>query len=380
MLQPAALALGIELVVLGQADDDPAATSADAHLTGSMPPTVSDLIALAAGVDALTVEHEVLDLDALATLERAGIVCRPSVDTLARVIDKSTMRATLAAAGLPAPHWAVADDAVALDAVLDDWPAGSSGVVVKATRGGYDGRGVMIADTIEEGRAAGREMLGSGWPVLLEERLDLTAEIAVIVGRQPSGAVATYPPVRTLQADGQCRQVDFPSGLGPAIDVAARQLAERAAVAVDVVGLLAVEMFVVGERLMINELAARPHNSGHLTIEASTTSQFENHLRAVVGLPLGPTDPVVGSATMVNLIGAASGPPGSLTEAVARALTIEPAAHVHLYGKEPRPERKVGHVTLCSADQVDTAVAWRIVEALGGARPDGFGTDRQGVR
>ena len=379
MLQAAAIGLGIELVVLGQADDDPAAAVAVSHRRGSMPPTATDLAALAADVDVITVEHEILDLEALADLERTGVVCRPSVATLAMVIDKAAMRATLAEAGLPAPAWAVATDAAGLDTVLDDMvatsPTPSAGVVVKATRGGYDGRGVVIAESVDVARAAGREMLRSGWPVLIEERLALTAEIAVIVARASDGATVTYPAVRTIQADGQCRQVDFPAGLGPEIDAEARRLAERAAAAVGVVGVLAVEMFVVGDRVVINELAARPHNSGHLTIEASTTSQFENHLRAITGLPLGPTDAVVGSATMVNLIGSGEEPSPEPAEALAVALAIEPAAHVHLYGKAWRPERKVGHVTLCSADRVDPAAVWRVVEALGGARPAAVGDD-----
>jgi len=350
-----------------------------------MPPTAEDLGWLASLAPVITFEHEVLDLEAVAGIEAAGTVVAPHSSTLARVIDKAAMRATLAEAGLPGPTWRVVEHRDQLGDALAEIPI----AVLKVARGGYDGRGVVITRSADQARDEAERLLADGHVLLIEERLDLEAEIAVVTVRGHDGSLATYAPVRTIQAAGQCRQVDFPSGLDTELEERARSLAERAARAVGVVGLLAVEMFVVGDRLLINELAARPHNSGHLTIEAAATSQFENHLRAVAGLPLGSTDPVVDAATMVNLIGSSEGIDPRLRRP--EGLAVADDVHLHLYGKSVRPERKVGHVTICATRVVATDetvdetfdlsiddeptiqstttaladTAWRVVAALG---------------
>lgn len=368
MLQQAAIALGIELVTLGERADEPAARVVARHLTGAVPPTLQDLRALAAEVDVITVEHELLDLDAVRSLEEAGVCVAPSSATLARVIDKEMMRTTMQAAGLPGPRWQVIDSPTQIDAALAEMPA----PVLKVTRGGYDGRGVVLTCDDDHARAEAEGMLAAGHRVLVEQRVPLSAEIAVVAVRSAAGEVRTYAPVRTVQAAGQCRQVDYPCGLDAELIAEAESLAARAAEAVAVVGLLAVEMFVVEGRLMINECAARPHNSGHLTIEAAAVSQFAQHLRAVAALPLGSTAAVVPAATMVNLIGAAAqqGAVPDPRDHLAAGLAVADDAHVHLYDKQVRPERKVGHVTLCATSpdvRPDNlaARAWQVAVALG---------------
>jgi len=382
MLQQSAITLGIELVVLGDQLNGPAAQVVPHHRVGSMPPTADDLGWLASMAPVITFEHEVLDLEAVAAIEAAGTMVAPQSSTLARVIDKAAMRTTMAEAGLPGPMWRVVEQLDQLEETFTEIP----NAVIKVARGGYDGRGVVITNSTEQAHNEAARLLAEGHVLLIEERLDLDAEIAVVAVRGRDGSLATYAPVRTIQAAGQCRQVDFPSGLDTELEQRARGLAERAARAVEVVGLLAVEMFVVGDRVLINELAARPHNSGHLTIEAAATSQFENHLRAVAGLPLGSTEPVVGAATMVNLIGSTE-----VIDPMLRrneGLAVADSVHLHLYGKSVRPERKVGHVTICATGDETPAemsggalatTAWRVAAALGAA-PMPRDSDKQGFQ
>jgi 5-(carboxyamino)imidazole ribonucleotide synthase len=222
-------------------------------------------------------------------------------------------------------------------------------VVVKASRGGYDGRGVWMlgGDELEEFVAG-----WTGAPLVLEPELPLIAEFAVLVARRPSGGLATWPVLRTIQVDGMCDEVALPSELAPELEQAAIDLAGRVAEVSGAVGVLAVELFLVGgdaaqPALLVNEIAPRVHNSGHLTSDACATSQFEQHLRAVLDWPLGPTNAVVAAATMVNVVGGADDDP---RDRQAVALESVPEAHVHLYGKTPRAGRKIGHVTVTGDD------------------------------
>lgn len=359
MLHQAAIGLGVDLRFLADTDADPAVQVAPSWELGSAMHDV-DLGRFAGGCDIVTFEHEVVDLEGLEDLERGGAVFRPSSKSLRVVADKLGMRRAVEWAGLPVPAWKQARTMSDVEAALEEWPE----AVIKLSRGGYDGRGVFVVRGIEEARPLAERLLGKRIPLLIEPLLAFEREIAVIVARRPGGEHVVYDPVTTLQIDGQCRQVTAPSGLEPVLDDDARRLAVKVAESIGVVGLVAIEMFVVEGALSVNELAVRPHNSGHHSIDACVTSQFENHLRAVLDLPLGDTS-LHTPAAMVNIIGSAD-PVDPLTRLDA-ALAVDSGARIHLYGKEPRPDRKIGHVTVCDAD-VDTATdrAWAVVVALGG--------------
>jgi 5-(carboxyamino)imidazole ribonucleotide synthase len=243
------------------------------------------------------------------------------------------------------------------------WP-----VVLKAVRGGYDGKGVWPVDD----RAGVADVVAhlSG-AVLVEEMVPLRAELAVMVARRPSGQVVAWPAVETAQVGGVCREVLVPGRLPPELMAEAVTLGQRVAGIVEAVGVLAVELFWSTDgRLLVNEIAARPHNSGHWTIEGAVTSQFENHLRAVLDLPLGTTALQHARVASVNIFGSAAGEdPVALLPA---GLAV-PGAHVHLYGKEGRPGRKLGHVTVCGDDAGEVrSLAWAAALAMGTPRPDGL--------
>ncbi len=326
MTHQAAIPLGVELRFLADRSSDPAAAVAPGWQLGSaMDPAA--LASFAADCDVVTFDHEVVDLDALDDLERAGAVLRPSAAALRIVADKVDMRTTLDDAGLPLPPYAAISDAAGLDAALERWPE----VVVKRARGGYDGRGVFVARDPAAAREVAAPLLAAGERLVVEPLLRLESELAVLAARRPGGQTAVYDPVTTVQVDGMCRRV-----IAPASDHRldeARDLAVRIASLLDVVGILAVELFSVDGRLLVNELAVRPHNTGHHTIDAAVTSQFENHVRAVADLPLGAPDATCRWAVMVNVIGGdGDADPRDLLDG---ALELDPGAHVHLYAKDP---------------------------------------------
>lgn len=378
MTYQAAVGLGLDMLILAEDPHDPAAQITARTELGSARSS-QDLARLAASCDVVTFEHELVALDALADLEATGHALRPGTQTLAVTTDKARMRTTLDAAGIPVPPFAVlpsggngsaeasAQAAVASFAATHGWP-----VVLKAVRGGYDGRGVWIASGPDEAAAVLAQGADHGLDLMVEAHVAIDLEIAVLVARRPSGETAAWPPVQTVQIDGICREVLAPAPVEPAVAAAAVDLARRIAATVGAVGVLAVELFVHGGDLVVNELAARPHNSGHWTIEGATTSQFENHLRAVADLPLGATDLTAAAIASVNVLGGArSGTPGApasdprRSDVLAGALAVGDA-HVHLYGKTPRAGRKLGHVTVCGDDP--SAVrrsAWEAAIALG---------------
>jgi 5-(carboxyamino)imidazole ribonucleotide synthase len=348
MLAHAAQRLGVPIRFLAEGPDDPACQVCPDWVTGPLAALSTDIV---------TFEHELVDLTEVTAIEQHALV-RPGARALAAVADKAAMRAAVDAAGVPAPHWQVVTTPDELAAAQERWPEH----VIKLVRGGYDGRGVAVRPDA----AVADTWLTQG-PLLVEPCIDFTAEMAVMVARRPGGDHVVYPPVRTVQVDGQCREVRAPSGFGPDIDDLAHHIAVRIADSLDVVGLLAVELFVTSTGVLVNELAVRPHNTGHHTLEACATSQFENHLRAVLDLPLGPTT-LRSPAVMVNLIGNATG--DDPHHHVGAALTATPDAHVHLYGKAPRYNRKLGHVTVCDDDlDAASARAWAAVAALRGDVP-----------
>jgi 5-(carboxyamino)imidazole ribonucleotide synthase len=337
MLAEAATPLGVHLRVLAAPADEGAAEVVPDVVAGS-PVDPGALREFAASVDVLTFDHENVDHATLAELEHAGRVVRPGVGTL-RFSDKAHQRRAFSTAGLPVPEFEVLDtgETDTAERAMEFAEAHGGRVVVKASRGGYDGRGVWMPPFDDLGHFVAS---WSGAPLVIEPRLDLLGEVAVLVARRPSGEVATWPVLETVQVDGMCDEVVLPAPIPADVAAHAARLGERVAEVTGAVGVLAVELFVVGAAsgpsLLVNEIAPRVHNSGHLTIEGCATSQFEQHLRAVLDWPLGPTDPVAPVAVMANVVAGADADPRSRQ---AEALAAVPEAHVHLYGKSPRPAR-----------------------------------------
>ncbi len=266
------------------------------------------------------------------------------------------MRARLSEAGIPCPPWALVRSAADLAAFGEQvgWP-----LVLKTPTGGYDGKGVLVVDDLAAAQSWLSQAAASGSALLAEARVDFVRELAVLVARSPMGQAALWPVVETVQTDGICTEVIAPApGLHP--DLAARASAAALKIAgdLDVTGVFAVEMFEVRDPerpdgsgdFVVNELAMRPHNSGHWTIDGSVTSQFEQHLRAVLDLPLGSTEPTARWSVMVNVLG---GDHPDLYRAYLHVMARDPGVKVHMYGKEVRPGRKVGHVTVCGDDLAD---------------------------
>ncbi|MET7468639.1 5-(carboxyamino)imidazole ribonucleotide synthase [Micromonospora sp. NPDC005686] len=349
MTHQAAIALGQSLRVLALAPDDGAALVAADVQYGDH----TDLAALrtfAKGCDVVTFDHEHVPNEHIRTLTDEGVKLFPPADALVHAQDKRVMRERLGELGAPNPAWRPVESPADLIAFGEEtgWP-----VVLKAARGGYDGRGVWMVDDAGQAGELAATLLAGGTPLLVEERVALRRELAVQVARSPFGQVAAYPVVETVQRDGICVEV-----LAPAPDlpeeqaVAAQQLAIDLATALGVVGLLAVELFDTPSGLVVNELAMRPHNSGHWTIEGARTSQFEQHLRAVLDYPMGDTSLTAPVVVMANVLG---GEPGgiSVDERLHHLFAAEPGAKVHLYGKQVRPGRKIGHVTVLGNDLDD---------------------------
>lgn len=337
MMQQAAVGLGVRLRLLAEAEDASAAQVIPDHIVGDHT-NLSDLQAAASDARVVTFDHEHVPPPHLAVLEAEGHACRPGPHALIYAQDKALMRERLAELDVPAPAHRVVADAAELDEFVES--VGGYPVVVKTTRGGYDGKGVWI---INEPDAA-TEAFATGAPLLAEELVFFTRELSALIARRPSGEIVEWPIVESRQKDGICKEVVAPApDLSEAVAVAARDIAERIAVGLDVVGVMAVELFETADgRVLVNELAMRPHNTGHWSIDGAFTSQFENHLRAVLDLPLGPVEARETWSVMVNILG---GSVDDLEGQRAVVLTRVPDIRIHLYGKSVKPGRKVGHVT-----------------------------------
>ncbi|WP_269085865.1 5-(carboxyamino)imidazole ribonucleotide synthase [Mycolicibacterium phlei] len=344
MTHQAAIALGQTLRVLAVDAADPAAQVSPDIVLGSH----TDLEALrraATGAAALTFDHEHVPTALLDTLVAEGVNVAPPPTALVHAQDKLVMRRRLAELGAPVPRFAevtTPDDVDAFAARVD------GPVVLKTARGGYDGRGVTLARDLAEARAAAERYLAGGAEVLIEERVAMRRELAALVARSPFGQGAAWPVVETVQRDGICVEVVAPApNLDDELRSAAGQLGLRLAAELGVVGVLAVELFeTVDGALVVNELAMRPHNSGHWTMDGARTSQFEQHLRAVLDYPLGDTAPLAPVTVMANVLGAPQTPAMSMDERVHHLFARMPDAKVHLYGKGERPGRKIGHVNI----------------------------------
>lgn len=372
MTHQAAVALGQSLRVLAAGVDEPAALVARDVVLGRH----DDLAALrtvAAGCDALTFDHEHVPTEHLRVLVAEGVPVHPGPDALRHAQDKLLMRRTLTDLGVPVPpcrEVTQPQDAVRFGAEYG-WPC-----VLKAVRGGYDGRGVWMLNTPSGAHRVVTELLATGTPLLVEQCVAMRRELAALVARSPFGQGAAWPVVQTVQQGGICVQVLAPApGLDPDLAQEAQELALRVARELDVVGVLAVELFESSTgRLLVNELAMRPHNSGHWTIEGAVTSQFEQHLRAVLDYPLGSTALRAPVSVMANVLGADTPPALGVDERVHHLMARYPAAKVHLYAKAERPGRKIGHVTVLGESlEPVRAVAVRSAEFLATGRwPDGF--------
>jgi 5-(carboxyamino)imidazole ribonucleotide synthase len=347
MTHQAAIALGQTLRVLAVSPDDPAAQVTPDVVIGAH----TDLDALrkaAAGSDALTFDHEHVPTELLEKLVADGVNVAPPPTALIHAQDKLVMRRRLEALGAPVPRFAEVTDVIDIDAFAERV---DTDIVVKTVRGGYDGRGVTLARDIAEARAVAGRYLEDGAAVLVEEKVAMRRELAALVARSPFGQGAAWPVVHTVQRDGICVEVVAPAPqLDPELGSAAGQLALRLANELGVVGVLAVELFeTVDGRLVVNELAMRPHNSGHWSMDGARTSQFEQHLRAVLDYPLGDTTPIAPVTVMANVIGAQQTPMMSMDERLHHLFGRLPEARVHLYGKGERPGRKIGHVNILGA-------------------------------
>jgi len=340
MTCPAAAGLGIGLRVLAAAPGESAAQVWPDIRLGDYR-SLDDLRDFAATCDVLTFDHEHVPGPHLAALEQAGFVIRPGQAALRYTQDKLAMRERLTALGIRCPRCAPVSDLAGIErfAEASDWP-----VVLKAVSGGYDGKGVWVCAS--RGEAA--EVAGLGLRLLAEEYVAFDRELAALVARSPHRQGAAYPVVQTVQQMGICREVLAPApGLAPDRVEEAQSLALRIASELDVMGLLAVELFDTPRGLLVNELAMRPHNCGHWTIEGAATSQFEQHLRAVLDLPLGAPGMLAPHAVMANVLG------GTDPDVYARYIHVmaaDPGVKVHLYGKAVRPGRKIGHVTVLGDD------------------------------
>jgi 5-(carboxyamino)imidazole ribonucleotide synthase len=349
MMTPPAINLGLELKVLAEAENSSAVMATT--MVGDY--TQFEVVAeFAKTVDVITFDHEHVPLEVLRKLEKAGVSVQPPSRALAFAQNKLEMRARLSALGLPMPIWAAISSAAQLQEFLND----NGGVcILKTPIGGYDGKGVRVIKSVEDAADwLEPAMLGSvGGSLLAEEKVNFVRELAQLSARRPSGEFATWPLVQTVQANGVCSEVLSPApGADQATLERAAEIARGVAEGLGVTGVLAVELFETPNgRLLINELAMRPHNSGHFSIEGSTTSQFEQHLRAVLDLPLGSTSPTQPHSVMVNLLGVDD--KHDFVSSYEQVLAQHPSANVHTYGKAPRAGRKMGHVTVVGQDSAD---------------------------
>ncbi|MGW4535859.1 5-(carboxyamino)imidazole ribonucleotide synthase [Nocardia sp. NPDC004340] len=352
MTHQAAIALGQRLRVLAERPDDPAAQVTPDVVLGSH----HDLTALrkaAVGSHALTFDHEHVPTEHLEALIAEGVNVQPRPQALIFAQDKLRMRRKLAELDVPIPAYTEVNSVADAVAFADEhgWP-----FVLKAVRGGYDGRGVWMPADAAEATPIIEDQLAHGVSLMAEAKVDLKRELSAMVARSPFGQAAAWPVVETVQRNGQCAVVIAPAqNLSSAKATEAEALALRLAAELGVTGAMAVELFEThsGE-LLVNELAMRPHNSGHWGMDGACTGQFEQHVRAVLDYPLGSTKPLAPVTVMANILGAPEAPEMSMDERLHHLSARLPEAKVHLYGKGERPDRKIGHINVLGDDVADT--------------------------
>ena len=329
-----ATALGVDLLLLAANSQDSGAQITN-HIVGDYK-DLETVRAFARKCDVVTFEHELIPLSIVKALEADGIVVRPSSSAFVYSQDKAAMREKLSS--FPAPLWQI----ITSSHQVYEFP-----VIAKSISGGYDGRGVWKVSDAQELTL----LLQQNSKLLIEELIDFDYEIAVMVARSPHGQATSWAPTQTIQEDGICTMTISPAPhLSVALSEKAQKLALEVAAVVGVVGVMAVELFVKGEELFINELAMRPHNSGHWTIDGSLTCQFEQHLRAVLDLPLGDPSMTAPLAVMGNVLG---GDKPDMYRPYLHLMARTPALKFHHYKKEVRPGRKIGHVTMVGENLVE---------------------------
>ncbi|SIO89343.1 5-(carboxyamino)imidazole ribonucleotide synthase [Nocardiopsis sp. JB363] len=347
MTHQAGIGLGVDFSVLAASRTDSAALVCGDVTLGDER-GLDDVLAFAKAHDVVTFDHEHVPEPVLRAVEEAGGLLRPSRDALRFAQDKLRMRTRMAELGAPSPRWRAVTtlEHVTSFAEGTGWP-----VVLKAARGGYDGKGVWIVAGPDEAREVVERAAAEEVPLLVEEKVDFSRELAVQVARSPYGQVAVYPVVETVQRGGICHEVIAPApGLDEDKATRAQELGIEIAQALDVTGVLAVELFETADGVVVNELAMRPHNSGHWSIEGARTSQFEQHLRAVLDLPLGSPRTNAPYTVMANLLG---GEDPEIYRRYLHVMAKDPEVKVHFYGKDVRPGRKIGHVTVMGDDYRD---------------------------
>ncbi|HZG06361.1 MAG TPA: 5-(carboxyamino)imidazole ribonucleotide synthase [Streptomyces sp.] len=345
MTHEAGIPLGIRFKLLSDTPQDSAAQVVNDVVVGDYR-DLDTLRDFARGCDVITFDHEHVPTEHLRALEAEGIPVRPGADALVHAQDKGVMRARLTEIGVPCPRHRIVADPADVARFADEtggWP-----VVLKTVRGGYDGKGVWVVRSQEEAAAPFR----AGVPVLAEEKVDFARELAANVVRSPHGQAVAYPVVESIQVNGVCDTVIAPApDLSPELSGQAQELALTIARELGVVGHLAVELFETHDgRVLVNELAMRPHNSGHWTQDGAVTSQFANHLRAVLDLPLGDPRPRAPWTVMVNVLG---GDYPDMYQGYLHCMARDPQLKIHMYGKDVKPGRKVGHVTTYGDDLAD---------------------------
>ena len=342
MTQQAAISLGVELRILAGAETESAVLAGARALIGD--DTAENLRALADGAAVLTFDHEGFDPDLLARLKAEGLHMAPSPEAVLYAQDKQYAREKLSDR-FPLPPFALAESIEDVDSFAGEhgWP-----VVAKTPRGGYDGGGVFV---LEDREAAADLVAKVDGTLILEPLIAIRREFAVLAARSTAGEIAIYPVVETIQKDAICHETLVPAALPDEVQAEATEIARRLVEEIDATGIVAVEFFLTDDGILINELALRPHNSGHWTIEGCVTSQFEQHLRAVLGWPLGSTELRAPAVALVNILGPENG-----VDPLERVpdLIADPDVRLHLYAKGYRPGRKLGHATVLGPD-LDTA-------------------------
>lgn len=348
MMIPASVNLGLDYRVLAESADSSACLAAT--MVGDYT-DVETVLAFAADCDVITFDHEHVPALVLNALLAAGVAVHPGPHALVFAQDKLRMRERLAELGIPVPGWTRASSETDVADFLSEY---GGRAVAKTPRGGYDGKGVRVIHAAAD-IADWLGDLERGESILLEEFVEFRRELAQMIARRPSGETALWPVVETVQANGVCSEVIAPAphSQGKIADMAG-DIATTIANGLDVTGVMAVELFeTTDDRILVNELAMRPHNSGHWSMDGSTTSQFEQHLRAVLDLPLGGTGTLADWTVMVNILGGPSN--GDMLSPYPHAMAAHPTVKFHSYGKAPRPGRKVGHVNV-AGDDLDEVV------------------------
>ncbi|MET9419120.1 5-(carboxyamino)imidazole ribonucleotide synthase [Streptomyces sp. NPDC006540] len=345
MTHEAGIPLGLKFKLLSDTPQDSAAQVVSDVVIGDYR-DLDTLREFARGCDVITFDHEHVPIEHLRALEADGVAVRPGPDALVHAQDKGVMRARLTEIGVPCPRHRIVADPADVTAFAEE--TGGFPVILKTVRGGYDGKGVWLVRTEKDAEAPFK----AGVPVLAEERVDFRRELAANIVRSPHGQAVAYPVVESQQVDGVCDTVIAPA---PDLDAdlagQAQELALRIAQELGVVGHLAVELFETADgRILVNELAMRPHNSGHWTQDGAITSQFANHVRAVLDLPLGDPRPRAPWTVMCNVLG---GDYPDMYAAYLHCMARDPQLKIHMYGKDVKPGRKVGHVNTYGDDLAD---------------------------